>query len=88
MSGGKRDFLPPVPDDWWMPKIVQAYMNAKWARGRVSLLDFLRKITDKCEMIHRIRKSHQGRNSQEFDDFASTFRARGEKIVAAETLSR
>ena len=43
LQGGKRDFVVPVPDAELPEKHeVRLYEAAAWARGRVSLLDFLR----------------------------------------------
>eukprot|EP00973_Karenia_brevis_P093095 12415608-Karenia_brevis.AAC.1 len=42
ISGGKRSFRVPVPDDDPMPQEVQLYVDCPW-RGSLSLLEFLRR---------------------------------------------
>ena len=40
---GKRDFIVPWPEKPEQPREVEQYVAARWAAGRISLLDFLRK---------------------------------------------
>ena len=89
VSGGKRDFLVPLPDDEWMPEIVKAYESSAWARGQIPLLDFLRKTNEAGEIVQWVRKAHAAAGGAEpLEAFARNYQVHGEKIVAAHMLSR
>ena len=60
-SGGKRDFIVPVPDKEDMSKEVALYLQADWAVGQISLLDFLRKSNKKGEIIDWLQNLHKKR---------------------------
>ena len=88
-SGGKRDFVVPCPDQEPKPREVELYEAAPWARGRISLLDFLRKTTADGKICHWLKKRHVSSGSaQTLEDFAASYRMQGEKVVAAETVSK
>ena len=89
VSGGKRDFVVPVPDQAEQPKEVEQYMKASWACGKISLLDFLRKTTNQGSICHWLKKLHKASDKDEsLDKFAANYKMNGEKVVAAEMLSR
>ena len=86
---GKRDFIVPWPEKPEQPREVEQYVAARWAAGRISLLDFLRKTT--CEgKICAWLKRHHATDSRglSLEDFAANYVVRGEKLVAADMLSR
>ncbi|CAJ1342196.1 unnamed protein product [Effrenium voratum] len=91
-SGGKRDFVVPCPDSAPMPREVGLYLAADWARGRVSLLDFLRKTTEEGQICGWLRKAHARAGGAavagDLDSFAAAYAVRGEKVVAADMVSR
>ena len=89
-SSGKRDFQTPWPDKPEMPEQVRLYEAAAWARGRISLLDFLRKTNARGDVVDWLRRLHRESADPHvaLEDFAVAYRVRGEKIAAAETLSR
>ncbi|MCR9130895.1 MAG: hypothetical protein NXI12_15425, partial [Alphaproteobacteria bacterium] len=87
-GGGKRDFVPPCPDSKLMPREVILYGEADWARGRVPLLDFLRKTTDEGKIggwLEKIQKRTEG--AADLPEFAAAYKMQGEKVVAADMLS-
>ena len=89
VSGGKRDFVVPVPDVEVPPKEVLLYEAATWARGKISLLDFLRKTTGEghiCNWLKKLQKSTQP--DTPLPEFAAAYEMQGEKVVAAEMNSR
>ena len=89
ISRGKRAFLAPVPDDEELSQEVALYMAAPWAAGRISLIDFLRKTTSKGKICNWLQKLHaQSETVDSLEDFAAGYQMAGEKIVAAEFLSR
>ena len=91
LSRGKRYFQVPWPEKAAAnkPKEIEAYEAAAWARGRISLLDFLRKTNARGEIMAYIKKEHKARGGAEsLEDFAAAFRVRGEKLVAADMVSR
>ena len=91
VSGGKRDFVVPVPDaDEPENHEVRLYERAAWARGRVSLLDFLRKTNTDGEVCAWLKKKHaaQGREGEALGEFAARYEMEGKKVVAADLVSR
>ena len=89
VHGGKRNFVVPVPDAEKMPKEVDQYMRAKWARGKIPLLDFLRKTTRKGEISAWLKKLHSSTNAPgTVEDFAANYKMQGEAVVAADMNSR
>ena len=52
ISGGKRDFIPPVPDAEWLGNDVKLYVDAAWARGQIPLIDVLRKTGSRGQVLH------------------------------------
>ena len=88
-SGGKRDFVVPCPDQEPKCREVELYEAARWARGCISLLDFLRKTTADGKICHWLKKTHASSGSaQTLEEFAASYRMQGEKVVAAETVSK
>ena len=89
ISGGKRTFIVPVPDVDEPPQEVRHYLRAGWACGLISLLDFLRKSNTKGEICNWLKKLHRDAGSLfDLNTFACNYKMQGEKVVAAETLSR
>ena len=50
ISGGKRNFAAPTPDQDTQPKEVKLYMESTWRSENMSLLEFLRKTNDDGEI--------------------------------------
>ena len=92
VSGGKRDSVVPVPDadDLAEKHEVRLYERAAWARGRISLLDFLRKTNADGEVCAWLKKKHaaQGQEGETLGEFAARYKMEGEKVVAADLVSR
>ena len=89
ISGGKRDFVVPVPDIQVPPKEVVQYEAAAWARGKISLLDFLRKTTGDGRLCNWLRKLHKATEpNAPLGEFAAAYKMQAEKVVAAELNSR
>ena len=87
-SGGKRDFLPPLPDQTPLCQEVQLYMSATWARGYIPLLDFLRKTGTQGQILQWVRNSWTASGKeQSLEAYARDLAPKGEKVVAARTLS-
>ena len=89
LSRGKRDFVVPWPRKPNPPE-VDLYMAADWARGKISLLSFLRKTNKAgkiCAWMKKLRHE-EGRDHVSLEDFAVEYNMQAEKIVAAQTLSR
>ena len=88
-SRGKRDFVVPWPQKPQQPKEVELYMKATWAAGNISLLDFLRKTTRSGTICAWLKKLHaKDASGLRLEEFAARYKMQGEKIVAAEMLSR
>ena len=58
---GKLDFVVPTPDKEDMPKQVKLYLQAEWAAGQISLLDFLRKSNKDGKIINWLRELYKKR---------------------------
>ena len=88
-SGGKRDLVAPYPDQVPQPREVGLYQQADWACGRISLLDYLRKTTAEGKICHWLQKKHaQSGSEATLEEFAASYVMQGEKVVAAETVSK
>lgn len=86
---GKRDFRVPWPEKHPMPTEVQQYMEADWACNRISLLDFLRKTTNQGTICKWLVDLHaRADTTKELGEFAADYCMQGEKVVAADCLSR
>ena len=86
---GKRDFIVPWPEKPTMPKEVELYMKAEWACNKISLLDFLRKSTGQGTISAWLKKLHTASTEgQSLHQFARNYAMQGEKVVAADCLSR
>ena len=86
---GKRDFVVPWPEKPTMPKEVELYMKAEWACNKISLLDFLRKSTGHGTICAWLKKLHTAStDGQSLHQFARNYTMQGEKVVAADCLSR
>ena len=89
VSRGKRMFIPPVPDQEELPAEIQMYITSAWVCGCISLLDFLRKTNAKGDICNWLKKQHEASGSiLELGDYAANYKMYGEKVVAAETLSK
>jgi len=58
-SGGKRDFIVPVPDQQDMPPEVRQYEMCDWKGSQMTLLDFLRKTNADGEIIGWLRRKFE-----------------------------
>ena len=88
-SGGKRDFVVPVPDKEFMPQEVTHYMNSTWACGTISLLDFLRKTNRQGHIVHWLKETYARTNrALTLHEFAAQYVCKGEQAVAATIGSR
>ena len=89
VSRGKRAFVVQLPDCEERPKELSMYMEAAWARGRIPLIDYLRKTTAKGKICNWLKKAHAASDSAlPLETFAANYAMQGEKVVAAEMLSR
>ena len=89
VSGGKRDLVAPYPDQDPKTREVELYEKTEWACGRISLLDYLRKTTAEGKICHWLKKKHQQSESEAtLEEFAANYVMQGEKVVAAETVSK
>ena len=89
VSRGKRAFVVQLPDCEERPKELSMYMEAAWARGRIPLIDYLRKTTAKGKICNWLKKAHAASESAlPLETFAANYAMQGEKVVAAEMLSR
>eukprot|EP00973_Karenia_brevis_P018311 2513694-Karenia_brevis.AAC.1 len=52
VSGGKREFIPPMPDDKDMPKDITLYEESDWRMDGMNLLDFLRRTNKDGKIIN------------------------------------
>ena len=88
-SRGKRDFVVPWPDKVPMPNAVHHYEACTWKSANMSLLDFLRKTGEEGTIHHWLKKRWEADGGQlTMEEFAVDYTMRGEKVVAAEMLSR
>ena len=89
VSGGKRNFLVPVPGEDYKPQEISLYESARWAAGKISLLDFLRKSNAKGGIIKFIKDAWRS-SAQDctLEEFAAAYKMRGEKVVSTDMLSR
>ena len=69
------------------PKYVDQYETAKW-RGSMCLLEFLRKVNGKGQILEHIRKAHAKSGAAcSLESFAVRYETFGEKVIAAEMVS-
>ena len=92
VSGGKRDFIVPLPDDEQLPSEVDLYERCTWRSDNMSLLEFLRKSNHQGHIIHWLKKRYDkaakdGTFDGDVNSYANDFKMFGEKLVAAEMLS-
>lgn len=88
-SRGKRNFIVPLPEQPDQPIEVKMYMAADWAAGVLPLIDYLRKTTCKGEICKWLSEVHTSTGSLcSLQEFAANYTMCGEKVVAAECLSR
>ena len=91
MSRGRRYFQVPWPEKAAAkkPAEIEQYEAAAWARGKISLLDFLRKTTKDGEILAWLKKAWKQSGEQtSLETFAANYRMQGEKLVAADMVSR
>ena len=92
IGGGKRDFVVPLPDVENLSERheVRRYEAAAWARGKISLLDFLRKTNAEGGVSAWLKKKHaaQAEPGEALEQFAARYKMQGEKVVAADMGSR
>ena len=72
-----------------MPSAVLHYEACTWKGEDVSLLDFLRKTGEEWTIHHWLKKRWEADGGQQaLEEYAHDYVMRGEKVVAAEMLSR
>ena len=85
----KKNKSPPLPDAEVLGKEVEFYLAVDWARGRISLIDFLRKTTkDGAISAWLVREHAAAATQQTLEEFAAEYALKGQKDVAVEFLSR
>ena len=88
-SRGRKDFRPPLPDDEALPAEVHAYINSRWRRDEMTLLEFLRKTNDQGEVAGWVKEKWKLSGAAgSLEQFANDVAMDGEKIVACEMGSR
>ena len=92
ISGGKRDFRVPLPDDENVLDIIKAYEDCCWRSENMSLLEFLRRTNCKGDIVKWMKQKHKRAvNTEETEDdlgtFADAYKMFGEQLVAADMLS-
>ena len=72
------------------PDYVELYEDSDWRGEEMNLLDFLRKSNDQGAIVQYLKKAHAARAApgQSLQEFARAYRPRGEKLIAASTVSR
>ena len=87
LGGTMKPILAPCPG-LDPPAYVELYENCQWRGDNMPLIEWLRKTSDKGEIISWIKKAHEKSDSEEsLEAFAHSLVTRGEKIIAAETFS-
>jgi hypothetical protein len=88
MGGTLSPVLPPLPDVTEKPQFVVLYETCEW-RKDLCLLEFLRRSNAAGEPLAWIKKKHAASGSDlSLGDFACTVPISGEKIIAAEYVSK
>ena len=59
VSGGKRDFIVPVPDAQELPDEIKQYEECTWRGEDMCLLDFLRRTNKKGDIIKWLKDCHK-----------------------------
>ncbi|CAE8608166.1 unnamed protein product, partial [Polarella glacialis] len=89
VSGGKRSFTVPVPDNPDQPREVRLYQQCSWRSEDMSMLEFLRKSNNEGGICGWLLELHRKSGSTaSLAAFANTYKMQGEKIVACDMVSR
>ncbi|CAE8727229.1 unnamed protein product, partial [Polarella glacialis] len=89
VSGGKRSFTVPVPDNPDQPREVRLYQQCSWRSEDMSMLEFLRKSNNEGGICSWLLELHrQSGSTASLAAFANTYKMQGEKIVACDMVSR
>ena len=83
---GKRATYTPFPDQDDMPSFATHYSDCEWKGGDMTLIDFLRKTNSHGRVARWLKKKHRDSRSElPLEEYARTYRVRGEAMVAADT---
>ncbi|CAE8670521.1 unnamed protein product [Polarella glacialis] len=89
VSGGKRSFTVPVPDNPDQPREVRLYQQCSWRSEDMSMLEFLRKSNNEGGICGWLLELHRKSGSTaSVAAFANMYKMQGEKIVACDMVSR
>jgi hypothetical protein len=88
-DGTTIPILAPYPGMETKPSFVERYEDCTW-KGRMTLLEYLRKSNDEGEIIQWVRKKYNNINhpQETLEQFARRCPMRGEKSIAADTVWR
>ena len=79
----------PFPTMEQKPKIVENYEQCEWRKEDMTLVEFLRKTNEKGDIIRWLKEAWKGSKTEEdLETFANDFKTTGQKLVAADTVSR
>ena len=68
---------------------MKLYASARWAAGKISLLDYLRKTGESGQILQWLQAKHrESESTRALEQFAAEYKMAGEKLVAADMLSR
>ena len=82
---GKRQVYTPVPDQEDMPAFVKHYVKCGWKGEDMCLLDFLRKTNCGGKVAKWLVRKHKDSGSDlSLEEFARTYKVKGECLVAAD----
>ena len=87
MGGTMQPIIAPHPGMEPKPQYVLQYEAATW-RADMTLLEYLRKVNKRGEILEHIRKAHKERGEAvSLEVFTVRFETFGEKVIAAEMVS-
>lgn len=88
-GGSLVGMVAPWPGMDEKPKVVIAYEACVWRGAGMSLLEFMRKSNEAGQIIRYLKQKHKAAETTEsLETFAQKFKPRGEKLIAADTVSR
>ena len=89
-GGTLKPIVAPYPEMGVKPDYVERYEESSWRSEGTTLLDFLRKSNDQGNIIQYLKKTHaaQAAPGKSLEEFARAYHPRGEKLIAASTVSR
>ncbi|CAK9089817.1 unnamed protein product [Durusdinium trenchii] len=87
MGGTMQPIIAPHPGMEQPPAYVALYEQATW-RGEMTLLEYLRRVNNKGNILEHIRKAHKkDTRGLSLESFAIRYETFGEKVIAAEMVS-